>query len=89
MDCIRRANLDAIWAREPSTIAGNLSQAGRWKASELHWDSPMWFLPWSISVEGHLWDESRLLHPAEVAGARKVGVNSSIFDDSLVEERIL
>jgi hypothetical protein len=27
MDCIRRANLDAIWAREPSTIAGNLSQA--------------------------------------------------------------
>jgi hypothetical protein len=25
MDCIRRANLDAIWAREPSTIVGNLS----------------------------------------------------------------
>jgi hypothetical protein len=27
MDCIRRANLDAIWGREPSTILGNLSQA--------------------------------------------------------------
>jgi hypothetical protein len=27
MECIRRANLDAIWAREPTTIAGNLSQA--------------------------------------------------------------
>jgi hypothetical protein len=27
MDCIRQANLDAIWAWEPSTIAGNLGQA--------------------------------------------------------------
>ncbi len=27
MDCIRWANLDALWAREPSTIAGNLNQA--------------------------------------------------------------
>jgi hypothetical protein len=26
MDCVRRANLDAIWAREPSTTSGNLSQ---------------------------------------------------------------
>jgi hypothetical protein len=27
MDCIQRANLDDIWAREPSTISGNLNQA--------------------------------------------------------------
>jgi hypothetical protein len=27
MDRIRRTNLDAIWAREPSIIAGNLNQA--------------------------------------------------------------
>ena len=27
MDCIRRANLDAIWAREPTTISRNLGQA--------------------------------------------------------------
>ena len=27
--CIRRANLDALWAREPGTVAGNLSGAKR------------------------------------------------------------
>jgi len=27
MECIRRVNLDALWSREPSTVAGNLSKA--------------------------------------------------------------
>jgi hypothetical protein len=30
---IRRANLDALWSREPSTVAGNLSQARKMEAA--------------------------------------------------------
>jgi len=27
--CIRRANLDAMWAREPTTVGGNLREVKR------------------------------------------------------------
>jgi hypothetical protein len=68
MDCIRQANLDAIWAREPSTITGNLNQA--WKLEDFG-NSLCFFerdtRTGSNYLVKYLWNESGVLHLVEVA----------------------
>ena len=71
------ANLDAIWAREPSTIAGNLNQAR--KLEEFGFPNVIPEMgPFPLSDT--LGMKSGLLHLVEVAGERKVGRYTAVRD---------
>jgi hypothetical protein len=77
--CIRRANLDGLWSREPSTVSRNASQARTMEelGEALGFESvgpPMGPFPLKDTFR----NEDGLRHTDEITGTRKVGANCSV-----------
>ena len=88
LSCIRRANLDSVWSREPSTVSRNASQAHTMKNWEEHWALTPLPLQWVRSFFGrHFWHEDRLCHLTEIIGSWKMGKHSSVCHGEKDEKR--